>query len=180
MERDVARARRTEQPLVLAFLDVDQLKAVNDSRGHAAGDRMLLEVAQTVRAALRPYDLIIRYGGDEFICAISGLDMAGVSKRLALVNTVLANAPEHGSISAGIALLQSDESAADLVARADTALYRERQHMNVGASSASPQPNGSGGGEPRRRGNKGATTPPPASAGVGICSRPPSKGSGDC
>lgn len=134
LEREMSRARRTGESLVLAFLDVDQLKSVNDSGGHAAGDRMLTEVAHTAREVLRPYDLIIRYGGDEFVCAISGLGTAEVSKRFALVNTILGKAPEHGSITAGVALLEPDDSAEDLVARADTTLYRERQQRRAASS----------------------------------------------
>ena len=131
LERDIARARRTEQSLVLAFVDVDGLKDVNDSRGHAAGDRMLLEVAKTLSAQLRSYDLIIRFGGDEFVCAMARLTMAEAAKRFALVNAVLAEAPECGSITIGLAELQPDDSPEDLLARADAALYRERQHSNT-------------------------------------------------
>jgi len=131
LERDIARARRTEQSLVLAFVDVDGLKDVNDSRGHAAGDRMLLEVAKTLSAQLRSYDLIIRFGGDEFVCAMARLTMAEAAKRFALVNAVLAEAPERGSITIGLAELQPDDSPEDLLARADAALYRERQHSNT-------------------------------------------------
>jgi len=127
VEREIARARRTDQSLVLAFVDVDHLKAINDSHGHAGGDRTLVEVAKTIRAKLRSYDLIVRYGGDEFVCAISGLPMADVAKRLSLVNAVLAEAPEKASVSVGLAELESEDSPEDLVARADTALYRVRQ-----------------------------------------------------
>ena len=126
LEREMARARRTEQPLVVAFVDVDHLKAVNDTRGHAAGDRMLVEVATTFRATLRSYDLIIRYGGDEFVCVISGLNTADATKRLALVNPALAAGAEHGSVTVGLAELRAGDSPDDLVARADAALYRER------------------------------------------------------
>jgi len=131
LERDIARARRTEQSLVLAFVDVDGLKEVNDSCGHAAGDRILLEVAKTLSATLRSYDLIIRYGGDEFVCAISRLDMADATKRFALVNAALAEAPEPGSITIGLTELQPHDSPEDLLARADAELYRERQHSNT-------------------------------------------------
>jgi diguanylate cyclase (GGDEF)-like protein len=93
LEREVARARRAEQPLLLAFVDVDNLKHVNDSRGHAAGDRMLLAVANTLRAKLRSHDLIIRYGGDEFVCAITGMNTAEANKRLEFVNAALAQDP---------------------------------------------------------------------------------------
>jgi diguanylate cyclase (GGDEF)-like protein len=127
LKRDMAKARRNNQLFVLAFVDVDHLKAVNDSRGHAAGDRMLLEVANTFRAKLRVNDLIIRYGGDEFVCALPNLGIADAKKRLAQVNAALAKAPEHGSVSAGLAELQPSDSAEDLVARADAALYRARK-----------------------------------------------------
>jgi diguanylate cyclase (GGDEF)-like protein len=127
LERGIAIARRTDQPLVVAFVDVDHLKAINDSRGHAAGDRMLLEVADACRANLRSGDLIIRYGGDEFVCAISGLDLAGATKRLAPIKEAVTKASEHGSVTVGLAELQPGDSRETLVARADAALYRERQ-----------------------------------------------------
>ena len=141
LEREMLRARRTEQPFVLAFVDVDHLKAINDTRGHAAGDRMLLEVANTLRGKLRSHDLIIRYGGDEFVCAISGLNLTDARKRLAVVNTALATAPEQGSVSFGFAELQDGDSAKELVARADAALYRERgqqRRPTIGASILMP------------------------------------------
>jgi len=127
VEREMARARRTDQSLVLAFVDVDHLKAINDCHGHAAGDRTLVEVAKSIRAKLRSYDLIVRYGGDEFVCTISGLTLADVAKRLSLINAALAEAPEKASVSVGLAELEPEDSPEDLVARADTALYRERQ-----------------------------------------------------
>ncbi|MBA2439380.1 MAG: GGDEF domain-containing protein, partial [Thermoleophilaceae bacterium] len=135
LARDMARARRTEETLVLGFADVDGLKAINDSRGHAAGDRMLLEVANAFREKLRSHDLVIRYGGDEFVCAISGLDMDSATKRLALVNENLAAAPEHGSITVGLAELQPDDSPKALIARADAALYRAREAAQSDAGS---------------------------------------------
>ena len=129
MERDIARARRLQQTFVLAFVDIDQLKSINDSRGHAAGDRMLVNVIKTIRAKLRPYDLITRYGGDEFICTMSDLDAAEAMKRFTLVNATLAESTEHGSVTVGLAGLQPGDSLKDLVARADASLYRQRQRQ---------------------------------------------------
>lgn len=126
LERDIARARRDQHSLVLAFIDVDGLKATNDSRGHAAGDRVLREVATTLRAKLRPYDLIIRYGGDEFLCAISSIALPEATIRLGLVNAALAARPEQGSVSIGVAQLRPDDSTDALVERADVALYADR------------------------------------------------------
>jgi len=134
LEREMARARRTGRPLFLAFIDVDGLKATNDEHGHAAGDRVLLAVAATVRAQLRAYDLIFRYGGDEFVCVVSALTIADAAKRLALVNVALAHTPERSSVTVGLAELLPDDSATDLVARADAALYRERAALRGGTS----------------------------------------------
>ncbi len=127
LEREIARARRSEQPLVLAFLDVDGLKAINDTGGHAAGDRTLLDVADACRAKLRSHDLVIRYGGDEFVCVLSGLDLSAAAKRFALVNAALAQAPDPGSVTIGLAQLRPADSPRELLARADAALYAERQ-----------------------------------------------------
>ena len=133
LEREMARASRTQQPLVLAFIEVDRLMDIHDSRGLAAADRTLIEVARALRAALRSYDLIIRYGDDRFIYAITGVDMAGAAKRLALVNAVLAELPGHGSITLGLAEFQSDDSPQGLVARADASLRRQRQQRSDNA-----------------------------------------------
>ncbi len=129
LEREIVRARRTEQPLAVAFADVDRLKAVNDSRGHAAGDRMLVEVAMTIRTRLRRYDLIIRHGGDEFVCVASGIDMKTFGARLANVNTLLATGYEHGSVTIGFAELTSTDTWASLLDRADADLYDQRRRQ---------------------------------------------------
>ena len=120
----MARARRKETPLVLAFIDVDRLKAVNDSRSHPAGDRMLLEVANALGAKVRSYDLILRPGGDGFVWALSGLNLPHVTERLLLVNTALAEGTEPGLVRFGLAELLPGDSPRDLVERASAALHR--------------------------------------------------------
>jgi len=131
LQREMARARRAQQHLVLAFIDVDGLKAINDSRGHTAGDRVLQEVVATLRAKLRPYDLIVRFGGDEFLCAIPGVSMGESVERLAAVNIALAHSPEPGSVTVGLADMQVNDSFQDLIGRADAALYQQRQQDAV-------------------------------------------------
>ncbi len=121
LERDVSRAKRSGEPLVVAFVDVDQLKNVNDQGGHAAGDRLLHHVAGTLQAQLRPYDLIIRFGGDEFVCVVAGLGQHEVGQRLAHVNTVLAHEAAPSSVTVGLAQLQPEDAAHDLIERADRA-----------------------------------------------------------
>ncbi|MEY2426773.1 MAG: hypothetical protein QOI61_2345 [Actinomycetota bacterium] len=127
LEREIVRARRGGYPLVVAFVDVDGLKAINDSLGHAAGDGMLRHVANSFRAHMRTHDLIIRYGGDEFVCVLSGLDVTEAAKRLALVRAALAQSSDEGSTTVGLAQLQPTDSLDDLLGKADRALYRERQ-----------------------------------------------------
>lgn len=130
LESEVARARKAQQPLVLAFVAVDRLKVISNSRGRAAGDRLLLEVVETLREPLRSYDLIIRYADDEFVCAISGLSMAAAKKQLALVSAALADGPERGSITVGLAELGPDDAPEDVVARADAVLNRQDQQRS--------------------------------------------------
>ncbi len=132
--RDIARATRDDEPLVLAFIDIDGLKAVNDSRGHAAGDRLLVEVADALRARTRSHDLLIRYGGDEFVCAISGLTHGEAAVRFAEVNASLATAPEQGSVTVGLAEMRLDDSPSGLVARADADMYRKRVEQRSSVS----------------------------------------------
>lgn len=126
LEREVARAKRTKQPFTLAFVDVVGLKARNDSLGHAAGDTLLRATADSIRAHFRSYDLIIRFGGDEFVCALLDVTMAEAAKRFKLVNADLAAAHE-ASVTVGFTDLEADDAVVDLIARADEAMYRERQ-----------------------------------------------------
>jgi diguanylate cyclase (GGDEF)-like protein len=127
LDRDMARSRRSGTPLLVGFIDVDGLKRVNDTQGHAAGDRVLVRVAATLRANLRASDLVFRYGGDEFVCALPDVDIAFGEARLAQVNVELARGSAPASVTAGFAAGRAEESSAALVARADEALYRRRQ-----------------------------------------------------
>lgn len=135
LRREVARAQRTKEPLVVAFIDVNGLKAVNDTGGHARGDAVLRTVANAVRANLRPYDLIVRYGGDEFICGLYGLDMPEATNRLAAVNVALAGGQEQTSVTIGLAELQADDTLETLVDRADAALYQQRRYRVAGGTA---------------------------------------------
>jgi diguanylate cyclase (GGDEF)-like protein len=123
--RDLARAKRAKEPFALAFIDVDDLKGTNDAHGHSAGDQLLRVTADSIRAHLRSYDLLIRFGGDEFLCGLSGLTMAQAADRFALVNADLA-ASEQASITIGLAEFDGDERVEDLIGRADAAMYQER------------------------------------------------------
>jgi diguanylate cyclase (GGDEF)-like protein len=126
LRRDVDRARRAQESFTLAFVDVDGLKAINDAHGHAAGDRALKHVVQALRAHLRAHDLIIRFGGDEFLCAIASMDETELSIRLAHVSQTLRDTSEQVHITVGLATLRADESVDELFSRADAAFYATR------------------------------------------------------
>jgi diguanylate cyclase (GGDEF)-like protein len=121
-ERDLARCRRAAEPLVVAFVDVVGLKAVNDSAGHIAGDDLLRGVVGEIRAHLRSYDLIIRLGGDEFLCVMAHTTKRDARERFKRIATALAADSDAGAIRAGFAELTSDETADELIARADAEL----------------------------------------------------------
>lgn len=123
LEQELVRAHRTDQPLTVAFVDVDRLKAVNDSDGHQAGDQLLTRVVTALRHRLRTYDLVVRYGGDEFVCVMSGLGQAEAEQRFALVNEDLG---ESGSVTVGVVTAEPEEGSDALIARADAALYARR------------------------------------------------------
>jgi diguanylate cyclase (GGDEF)-like protein len=137
--RELARAYRTDVGLALAFADVDGLKQVNDSRGHLAGDALLERVGQTIRAHVRPYDVIVRYGGDEFVCAMSDLGQLEARERFDKVAEVLRKVDPKHSVTVGIAEAVVGESLEALIARADADLLdarRFRQRIAGGRSEA--------------------------------------------
>jgi diguanylate cyclase (GGDEF)-like protein len=72
LTRELARAERLKSEVSLLVMDLDNFKEINDSFGHAAGDRALREVARVLRAGIRPYDICVRYAGDEFVVLLSG------------------------------------------------------------------------------------------------------------
>jgi diguanylate cyclase (GGDEF)-like protein len=127
LQHELDRARRSGNELTLAFVDVDGLKRVNDSQGHAAGDTLLREVAVAMRSKLRSYDPIVRFGGDEFVCALSDANLDQAEKRFDEIRRQLAEAHPDGSISVGLSVLGPDDSLDELLARGDQALYEARQ-----------------------------------------------------
>jgi diguanylate cyclase (GGDEF)-like protein len=124
--REIERARRMGGRLMLAFIDVDGLKEVNDTQDHPAGDRLLRLVGETVRANVRPYDVIVRYGGDEFLCAMPNLTSAGAKQRMDTITAALTAANEGHSITFGLAEHEPADGLQELVSRADADLLDAR------------------------------------------------------
>jgi len=119
LDHEISRARRTNGQLAVGYTDVVGLKAVNDTAGHAAGDLLLGHVVMTIRAHLRSYDLIVRLGGDDFLCVFSDATTEIVAQRFDVIEAALAREPNPCAIRVGIAALSGDESAAELIRRAD-------------------------------------------------------------
>jgi len=129
LSHEIDRARRSDGRFVIAFVDVDRLKIVNDSEGHAAGDRVLKTVVTAIRSRLRSFDPIIRYGGDEFVCGLGGTDVAEAERRFESIGIAI-EADARVGISVGLAALTTGESADQLTERADAAMLavKARHH----------------------------------------------------
>ena len=136
----MAMARRDGRPLTIALADLDHFKAFNDRHGHQAGDQMLSTFASTVRAAMRASDSMARWGGEEF--AISLPHCTG-EKAVSVLDRLRQLTPLDQTCSIGCATWDGVESAEQLVARVDAALYE--------AKHAGPQPGPPGRSQPANR-----------------------------
>jgi diguanylate cyclase (GGDEF)-like protein len=125
LTHEIERVRRSGGPFVVAFVDVDELKAVNDRDGHAAGDRVLQSVVRAMRARLRSFDPIMRYGGDEFVCGLGGADLADAENRFDAIGIAI-EADAGVAISVGLAELAPGDTADGLTERADAAMLEVR------------------------------------------------------
>jgi diguanylate cyclase (GGDEF)-like protein len=123
VEREMARARRTGEPLCLALVDLDHFKAFNDRHGHQAGDRHLRRTAASWRRELRTVDVLARYGGEEFGVLLPSCDLERARE---VLDRVRAATPDDETASAGVVHYDGRESGESLLARADAALYRAK------------------------------------------------------
>jgi diguanylate cyclase (GGDEF)-like protein/PAS domain S-box-containing protein len=133
-----ARALRQRQPLSLLMVDVDNFKAYNDANGHLGGDECLKRIATAVASEMRANDLVARYGGEEFAVILPNQSLKGAAsvaerirtrvEQLQVPNRDAAARHVTVSIGAATAIAAPDNSASELVAIADAALYRAK-HM---------------------------------------------------
>ena len=131
LPRAVEHADRRGEPLAVAMIDIDHFKDVNDRFGHEVGDRVLAEVAGRLRAAIRAGDLLVRYGGEEFLVLLPGSDAikaAEIAERMRL--KMEADPMQSGAVTVDVRISigvaehrRGADTASQLVRRADTALY---------------------------------------------------------
>lgn len=124
---ELERTQREQRPFVLAFVDLDGLKAINDEKGHLVGDRALRAVGATLLETLREDDVVVRFGGDEFVCALPGLVPTDAQVRFASVVCVLDDRWPGVSISVGIAAAGPGVALDTLLERADRDMYAQRR-----------------------------------------------------
>jgi diguanylate cyclase (GGDEF)-like protein len=131
LETEAARALRHGRPLALISLDIDRFKAVNDTYGHPAGDRVLVALGQSLRAHTRPGDVVARLGGDEFSILLpecGRTDAARLAVRLQSTTvTPVGLPPVHMSVGFAVADGTAPFDVRDLISRADQALYAEKR-----------------------------------------------------
>lgn len=136
LEEEFARAVRAGTPLGILMLDIDHFKSVNDTYGHLVGDRVLVRIARSTQRMIRAGDVLVRYGGEEFLVLLAGADVKDVQEigeriRRAVSETQISEADQsfRVTVSLGATSFPADDASSptELVRRADEALYKSKQ-----------------------------------------------------
>ncbi|MET0334414.1 MAG: GGDEF domain-containing protein [Rhizobacter sp.] len=145
LQREIARARRTGEPLSVALCDIDHFKRINDTQGHAAGDAVLASFADGMQTLARGSDLVARWGGEEFLLVLPGTTAQAAQKIIERMAVRLADTegPLHAvGFSAGVASTAEDGHSAStgsgvdtLLAQADRRLYQAKGTRNTVVAS---------------------------------------------
>ena len=135
LTREIKRVTRSGEPLSMLLVDIDDFKRLNDRLGHAAGDELLVGMAQIMSETVRDSDLVSRYGGEEFVVVASNTEIRGAYKLAEKLRTSIAERsfvlddslrPARITVSIGVAQYQGDRKT--FFADADRALYRAKAH----------------------------------------------------
>jgi diguanylate cyclase (GGDEF)-like protein len=136
LDRELSRVRREKCSLTVAMVDIDRFKAINDTHGHAAGDAVIRDTAAAIRLQLREYDIVGRYGGEEFLLLLPGCDSQSarivadrVRERIQAVPTLYGALTLSVTASFGLASTKmAGMEPSSLIAAADSALYRAKSN----------------------------------------------------
>ena len=137
IEKEFSRSGREGKPATLIMADIDHFKRINDTLGHAAGDEVLKEVARRLKMDLRPYDVVGRYGGEEFLTILPGCDLSNGARRANEIRCLVAKDPiltpfgtTSVTVSMGVAVTSParDHSVEDLLHEADVSLYAAKKN----------------------------------------------------
>ena len=134
LQDSIERASKTGQPLVVIMADLDHFKVINDKQGHLVGDRVLKEVAARIKAALREFDLVGRYGGEEFVILLENTSTHTAHQIAERIRLRISSEPIHISgqdmqltISQGLTLCGQGDDSESMLSRADQAMYKAKQ-----------------------------------------------------
>jgi diguanylate cyclase (GGDEF)-like protein len=126
----------------LLFIDVDNLKSVNDAHGHLAGDLLLVSIAKTLQASVRRSDLVARVGGDEFAILLDSIPVTEIPGKAERINKAVSRLdvtyqgiPLAPSISTGFTAIEAGVKPAELLMRADRSMYAAKQAKGIGPLS---------------------------------------------
>lgn len=135
LERQVNEAKQNGSPLCVIMADLDFFKRVNDTYGHLVGDIVLKHTAERIQAAIRGFDMIGRFGGEEFVIILENTDLALAKIIAERIRKGIADTPIHAkkfdidiTISLGMAMLRKDDHPEILLERADTAMYEAKKN----------------------------------------------------
>lgn len=124
---EISRAKRERRPLSCVLLDIDRFKQVNDTYGHQAGDQVLRDIGNLLRRAVRAYDILVRWGGEEFLLVLPGVDLDTARMLAERVRAAVETLDMHGvgkvTISGGVAKFEHDYDFAVTLKAADQRLY---------------------------------------------------------
>lgn len=136
LEREIARGGREHNCMSIILADIDHFKRVNDTLGHAAGDEVLKEVARRLKVDLRPYDLVGRYGGEEFLILLPGCNLENGVRRADTIRSLVCKDPietPFGTASATLSMgvtatsTSRDRTIAESLREADLSMYEAKK-----------------------------------------------------
>jgi diguanylate cyclase len=131
LSRELAQAQRSGRPVSVALMDIDDFKRFNDSRGHQAGDRLLVAAAAAWQGELREGDVLCRWGGDEFAALLPDCSEGAAQEIIARVTSTT---PGLQSCAAGVAAWDGAETFDELMWRADVELLKRKRAKLQSAS----------------------------------------------